>query len=94
MPPKNARGWLERGVHQPLVCNNNFLRNRQMEHPDAEVRAAIIRLDDALCTYERACSRESVFILREADFVHRAVSGKPDVYDDITDAQLIKNILG
>ena len=66
-----------------------------MDHEDAEVRAAIIKLDDALCTWERATGRESVFILREEpDFVHRSYNGKPDVPADVTDAQLMKDILG
>lgn len=66
-----------------------------MEHADSEVRKAIIRLDDALCTWERATGIESVLILREScGFIHRAVSGKPDVPEDITDAQLVKNIIG
>lgn len=65
-----------------------------MKHPDNEVKKAIVRLDDALCTWERSTGRESVFILREADgFVHRAVNGKPGVPDDITDEQLKANIL-
>ena len=63
------------------------------EHKDPAVRKAIIRLDDALCTWERATGIESVFILRESGgFVHRAVSGKPIVPEEITDEQL-KNIL-
>lgn len=65
-----------------------------MEHPDSEVRAAIIRLDDALCMWERATGRESVLILREQGFVHRSASGKPNVPDDITDTQIVKTILG
>ena len=60
------------------------------EHKDPEVRSAIIRLNDALCSWERATGIESVFILREqGDFVHRSVSGKPDVADGIADAQLM-----
>lgn len=65
-----------------------------MEHKDKEVRAAIIRLDDALCMWERATGIESVLILREqGGFVHRAVSGKPNVPSDVVDAQLVKNII-
>ncbi len=65
-----------------------------MEHQDPEVRSAIIRLDDALCSWERATGVESVLILREQHgFFHRAVSGKPNVPDDISDEHLIENIL-
>ncbi len=65
-----------------------------MEHPDFEVRKAIIKLNDALCSWERSTSLDTVLILREqGGFVHRSVSGKPNVPDDITDEQLITNIL-
>lgn len=60
------------------------------EHPDPEVQSAIIRLNDALCMWERGTSRESVLIIREqGGFVHRSVSGKPNVPDDVTDDQLM-----
>lgn len=60
-----------------------------MQHLDENVQKAIIRLNDALCTWERATFRESVLIIREqGGFVHRSVSGKPNVPEDITDEQL------
>ena len=66
-----------------------------MEHPDPDVRQALIRLSDALCTWERSTGRESVLILREAGgFVYRAVSGKPGIPDDIPDSDLMKTIEG
>lgn len=44
-----------------------------MEHPDREVQAAIVRLNDALCKWERSTGRQSVMILREqGNFVHRS----------------------
>jgi len=50
-------------------------------------------LTDALCSWERNTGRESVLILREVDgFVYRAVNGKPDVPNDVEDAQLMKII--
>lgn len=56
-------------------------------HPDSEVQAAITRLLDALCTWERETGRRSVLILREVGgFEVRAQDGKPldiDVSDDI-----------
>jgi len=65
-----------------------------VEHPDADVRQAIVKLCDALCSWERATSRESVLIIREqGGFCYRAVSGKPGVPDDITDEQLKRYIL-
>ncbi len=66
-----------------------------MEHPDQDVRQALIRLSDALCTWERSTGRESVLVLREAGgFVYRAVSGKPGIPDDISDSDLMKTIEG
>jgi len=62
-----------------------------MDHPDPDIRQAIIRLSDALCSYERITGRESVMIIREqGGFVYRATSGKPGVPDDVTDEQLLK----
>jgi len=65
-----------------------------MEHASREVQEALIRLNDALCSWERDTGIESVLILRESMFVHRSVSGKPAVPDDVTDHQLMMNILG
>jgi hypothetical protein len=45
-------------------------------HPDAKVNAALIRLNDALCTWERSTGRESVLIVRETGWQHRSMSGK------------------
>ena len=74
-----------------LLSKENIMRI----HPSKEVEKALIRLNDALCTYERATSRESVLILREVDgFVHRSVSGKPCYLDDVPDYQLMLNIIG
>jgi hypothetical protein len=64
-----------------------------MIHPDPEVRQAIVRLTDALCTWERMTDRQSVLIIREqGGFVYRAMSGKPNVPADIPDADLVKII--
>lgn len=64
-----------------------------MEHPDREVNQALIRLNDALCSWERSTGRESVLVLRETGgFVHRSASGKPGIPSDITDEELLKRI--
>ena len=63
------------------------------QHKDREVREALVRLLDALCTRERDTGRQSVLILREDDYVCRAASGKCVVPDDVTDELLIRNIL-
>ena len=66
-----------------------------MEHPDPEVQKAIVRLNDALCMWERNTSRESVLIIRErGGFVHRSASGKPGIPDEITDLDLVDFIIG
>ena len=67
-----------------------------MQHPDREVRSALVRLNDTLCSWERTTGRESILIVREQGFCHRAVSGKPvpDGMNDVPDDQLIRNILG
>jgi hypothetical protein len=63
-----------------------------MTHPDQDVQAALVRLLDALCTWERNTGRHSVLILREeGGFAVRADSGKPlpASLDDITDSALL-----
>ena len=63
------------------------------EHPDKEVKAALVRLSDALCQWERGTGRKSVLILREKDYVYRAEDGKP-VPDFVTDEQLLSSVSG
>ena len=59
------------------------------EHHDEEVRAALIRLNDALCSWERATGRQCVLILKEeGGFVHRSVNGKPVDSDYLDDRDL------
>lgn len=60
-----------------------------MEHPDREVQQALVRLNDALCSWERSTGRNSILILREqGGFEHRSASGKPTVPNDIEDQYL------
>jgi hypothetical protein len=66
-----------------------------MQHPDEEVGKALIRLNDALCAWERATGRESVLILREeGGFVHRSINGKPEHIPDVcvSDAELLMSV--
>lgn len=66
-----------------------------MEHPDREVKQALVRLCDALCQWERNTGIESVLILREqGGFVFRAASGKPNVPADVEDEMLMNIIAG
>ncbi len=64
-------------------------------HPDEDVQAALRRLCDALCSWERATGRPSLFILRDGhDFKLRADCGIPidSDQDDITDDQLLQGL--
>ena len=64
-----------------------------MEHPSREVAQALVRLCDALCSWERATSRESILILREqGGFVFRADCGTPTIPDDIPDSDALAMI--
>ena len=63
------------------------------QHPDKDVNQAIVRLLDALCSWERSTGRQSVLILREqGGFIVRAQSGKPNIPDDVSDDFLFKFI--
>ncbi len=62
-----------------------------MQHPDKDVRRALLELTDALSDWERSTGRKSVLIFRETGrFVYRAVNGKTNVPDDVEDADLLK----
>jgi len=63
--------------------------NNWVPHPDNNVTIALIRLNDALCTWERNTGRESVLILRELEWAHRSISGKPVNTEGITDEQML-----
>ncbi len=66
-----------------------------MEHPNEEVEAAIIRLSDALCSWERATGRQSTLILVEdGGYKYRAFCGKPNVPEDVSDKMLLSIIRG
>jgi len=64
----------------------NLLHN----HPSDEVRAAAIRLMDALTTWNRNTGRENVVIIKDTVGCEiRALSGAP-APADISDAQLLE----
>lgn len=64
-----------------------------MNHPSEQVQAALVRLNDELCSWERSTGRQSILILREqGGFEHRSASGKPNIPDDIEDASLWRMI--
>ena len=64
------------------------------EHKDPEVQRALVRLLDALCTWERATGRENAFILREDDYCCRAQNGKCVVPVDIPDEAVFAFVRG
>jgi hypothetical protein len=74
----------------PLKNNNGGGEKVMAIHYDTRVEDALVKLRDALCSWERATGSESVLILRERDFVTRAVNGKPVDAPDITDEELFK----
>lgn len=66
-----------------------------MDHPDREVQQALVRLNDALCSWERSTGRQSVLILREqGGFELRTASGKPTIPEDIPDETLWQMLEG
>jgi len=60
------------------------------DHPDQDIRNALVKLSDAIVMWERATGRESVLIYREhGGFNYRTQSGKPGLPDDVTDEQMV-----
>jgi hypothetical protein len=64
-----------------------------MQHPDKEVQSAIQKLNDALCSWERATGRRSIFILKEeGGFIEMFDSGKPFNFDGIPVQHLLEQV--
>lgn len=58
-------------------------------HTDPRVQAALQRLYDELCSYERSTGLQSVLIFREqGGFVSRRINGKPAL-DELEDKTLL-----
>jgi len=67
------------------------MKNLLFDHPHEDVRAAMIRLLDALTTWERSTGRHSVVIVKdELGGQCRALDGKP-VPEDVPDDDLLQN---
>lgn len=84
------------GTDRSVVPSSDMIvpSSAPMLHPDPGVRHAIVKLNDALCSYERATTRESILIIREAGgFVHRSTSGKPTTLE-ISDELLLASVQG
>ena len=63
------------------------------EHPSERVQAALVRLNDELCSWERSTGRQSILILREqGGFEHRSASGKPNIPYDVEDDLLWQQV--
>ncbi len=65
------------------------------KHDDGAVNQALIKLNDALCMWERSTGRQSVLIVREeGGWEHRSLSGKPGLPADVTDQMLLDTVNG
>ncbi len=63
------------------------------DHLDMDVKAALTRLADALCRWERATGRRSIMIFKEdGGFACRLQDGKPIVLVDLDDAEFARSI--
>lgn len=68
-------------------------KEKTMEHPSEHVQAALVRLNDELCSWERSTGRQSILILREqGGFEYRSASGKPNIPDYIEDELLWRQL--
>ena len=56
-----------------------------MNHKDAEVQDAMVKLMDALCSWERATGRTNLLLIiePESDFLCLALDGKPERTRDV-----------
>ena len=67
------------------------MKNLLTDHPSADVRAAAIRLLDALCSWERNTGRANLVIIKDAIGVqYRTFSGSP-VPDHVGDHALLES---
>ena len=67
------------------------MKNVMHEHPSDEVRAALVRLMDALTTWERTTGRHSLVIVKdELGGQYRALDAKP-VPESEPDDDLLQN---
>lgn len=66
------------------------MKNLLHEHPSEEVRAAAIRLMDALSMWNRSTGRENVVIIKDSiGCEYRALSGSPPP-DEISDQHMLE----
>lgn len=66
------------------------MKNLIHQHPSPDVRAAAIRLLDALTTWNRTTSRENVVIIKDTVGCEiRMLSGSPPP-ERVTDAELLE----
>jgi hypothetical protein len=67
------------------------MKNLMFDHPADDVRAALVRLMDAMTTWERNTGRHSVIIIKdEVGGQYRALDARP-VPQDMPDADLLQN---
>jgi len=66
------------------------MKNAMHHHPSEDVQAAIVRLADALTSWNRTTSRDNLVIIKDTVGVeYRAFSGAP-IPEDITDEEALK----
>lgn len=75
-----------------INCSSYFLKRGMNEHPCPEVNAALVRLCDALCMWERGTSMTSVLILAWPEGQFRAMDGKPSVPADVSNERLLATL--
>ena len=66
------------------------MKNILTDHPSEDVRAAAVRLLDALCMWERSTGRHNVLIIKDSiGCGYRSMDGSPIPYN-IGDHQLLE----
>jgi hypothetical protein len=66
------------------------VKNLLTDHPSKDVRAAAIRLIDALCMWNRSTGRENILIIKDSvGCEYRTLSGAPPP-EYVSDAQLLE----
>lgn len=64
-----------------------------MDHASPEINAALVRLNDAICSWERDTGISTVLVMRDtAEWAHRSLNGKPGVPATVSDADLMEHL--
>jgi hypothetical protein len=64
------------------------MKNLMHEHPDENVRSAMLHLADALCSWERSTGRHNIVIIKDSiGCEYRALDGHQSI---VSDAMLLE----